>query len=82
MTPDIGPDRKQDALTLVVTRTVFMREAEVSKNNWTVDGAYNFGEGDGFRVAGQDVSSPDASLRADQPGTFQSQKNLFKVWLR
>ena len=66
----VGPHVEQDALSFVVTGTVFMRASEVADDNWTVDGGDDLAEGDRFWEAGKDVAPTDAPLRTDEAGAL------------
>ena len=75
------PDLEQDALTLVVTRTVLVWSSEVADGDWTIDGRDDVGQHDVLGFAGENVTAADASLRADEPGAFECKQDLLKVRL-
>lgn len=81
MSADVGPNRKENTLPFVVAGTVFVRESEVPEHDGTVDGAYDLGEGDRFRVSGEYITPADSSLGTDKPGAFQRKENLLQVGL-
>ena len=75
------PDRQQDALTLVITRSVGMRLAEVAQSDRTVDGRDDLRESDLVRRTSQGVPAPDTTFGTHQSGSFQSQEDLLEVGL-
>ena len=78
---DVGPDREQHALALVVAGAVGVGLAEVAGHDRAVDGADDLGEADLLRVAGQDVAAADAPLRAHQTGALEGEEDLLEVRL-
>ena len=56
------PDREQDALTLVVTRTVLVWSPEVADGDWTINGRNNIGQHDVLGFAGENVTAANTSF--------------------
>ncbi len=81
MSADVGPNREEYALSFVVAGPVFVRESEVPEHYRSVDGAYDLGEGDCFRVPRQHIAPADSSLGPDKTGPFQRKENLLQVGL-
>jgi len=79
---DVGPYGEQHALALVVARSVGVGLAEVTCGNGPVDGGHDLGQADLLRQPGEDVATPDAPLRAHQPGSLESEEDLLEVGLR
>jgi hypothetical protein len=77
-----APDRKQDALALVVACTVLVRFTEIADLDRTIDGADDLGKPDLGRRASQDVAAADATLGAHEACPFQREQDLFQVRLR
>lgn len=75
------PDGQQDALSLVVTRTIGVGFTEVSESDGAVDGRHDVGQTDLGRRSGEGVATTDPSLRANESGAFQRQENLFEIGL-
>ncbi len=69
-------------MAFVVAGAVRVGLAEVTDGDRAVDRAHDVGQANLFGWAGQYVASADASLRTDQTGTLQRQKNLLKIRLR
>lgn len=78
---DLVPDGQQHALPFVVARPVLVRQPEVTRLDGAVDGAHDLGQGDGRRIAVEDVAAAHASFRAHQPGAFEGEQDLFEVGL-
>ncbi len=78
---DVGPDREQDTLPLVVAGPVLVRQPEVAGDDRAVDGGHDLGEGDLRRGAREHVATADAALGADEPGTLQREEDLLEVGL-
>jgi hypothetical protein len=77
----VSPDTEQDALALVVARTVLVGFAEVPRRDRTIDGRDDLGEGDGLGGAGEHVAAADATLGSNEPDALQAEQDLFKVGL-
>jgi len=58
----VGPYREQDTLTLVVTGPVAVGFAEVARDDRTVDGGDDLGEGNRFGAARQHVAPANPSF--------------------
>lgn len=78
----ILPNPEEDALALMIARAVLMWSAKVADANRAVDGTHDFSEGDLGRIASENISTPNATFRADEASPLQSKENLFEVRLR
>jgi hypothetical protein len=78
---DIGPNREQHALTLVVAGAVLVGFAEIACDDRSLYGAHDLAQGYLSRGPGEDVPPTDTPLRAHQPGALQSEENLLQVGL-
>ena len=81
MLTDLGPQRQQDALALVVTGAVGVGLAEVTGDDGTFDRAHDLGHGDGPRTPRQDVAAADTPLGADQAGALEGEQDLLQIGL-
>ena len=78
---DLRPDGQENALTLVVTGTVLVRQAKVAGDDRSVDRRDDRAQGDLLWRACQDVAAADAALGADQASAFQRQEDLLQIGL-
>lgn len=65
MLTDLGPDRQQYALTLVLASAVFMWLTEVASYNWPINGRNDLCKSDLLRWSGQCVATPDSAFGPD-----------------
>ena len=70
MVSDVGPDREQYALPLVITRSVLVGIAEVARLNRTINGADDLRQRDEFGLSGQNVATADAPFRSYESCPF------------
>jgi hypothetical protein len=77
----VRPDGKENALSLVVARTVCVRLAEVTGGDRAVDGGDDLGQADLFGESGQDVPASNAAFGANQARSFEGEEDLFKIGL-
>lgn len=78
---NLGPQRQQHALTLVIACPVSVGLAEISSSDGPVDGRDDLGHGDVLGITGQDVATADATLGAYDARAFQRQEDLLQVGL-
>ncbi len=82
MGPDVVPHLKQDALALMLTRTVLVWSTEVACGDGAIDGAHDLRERDLDGGARQHVATTDAALGQHQARALEREEDLFEVWLR
>ena len=76
------PDRKKDALALVVAGAVGVGLAEVAGSDRTVDGSDDLGKLDVVGISCEDIPAANAALGTHESGALQGQKDLLEVGLR
>lgn len=76
------PYGEQNALPLMIARTVLVRLAEVSKSDRPIDSAENLTDPDLRGLACEHVPAADTALRTHQAGALQRQQDLLEVGLR
>ena len=77
----VGPDAEQHALALVVAGAVLVGFAEVARDDWSVHGGDDLGEGDLFGRTSEHVATPDTAFGANQTDALQAQQDLLEVGL-
>ena len=71
---DVRPYRQEDALSLVVARSVLVGLAEVARRDGPVDGRDDLGQRDLLGRAGQDVTAPDPRLERTRPAPLRARR--------
>ena len=75
------PDGQQNALTLMIARTILVRFPEVTQCDRTIDRRNHLVQTNLGGWASQGVAATDPPFRADQTGTFQCEQDLFQIRL-
>lgn len=76
------PNRKQNALSVVVAGTVLMWRTKISQGNWTIN-SRNYVRQTNLRSrASQNVPASNSAFRFHQASTFKCQQDLLKIRLR
>ena len=78
---DRVPDRQQDALSLVIARTILMRLAEIAESDRAVDCSNDHPDRDLGRVASHHVAAADTTFGSNQTRPFERQQDLLQVRL-
>jgi hypothetical protein len=77
----VSPYAEQNALALVVARTVLVGLAEISGIDRSVDSRHNLSQGYGFSRPGEDVAATDAALGPYESDALQAEQDLLEVGL-
>ena len=75
------PDREEDTVPFMVTRTVLMRLTEVAEGDRSIGCSDDVGESDLLGALGEHVAAADTALGLHEPGAFQDEEDLFEVRL-
>jgi len=68
----MGPNRQQDALTLVITGAVGVRLGKISSQNRPIHGADDVAQSNLAGGAGQQMATSNSAFGSHQTGTLQS----------
>ena len=69
---NVSPHAKQDALAFMVAGSVLVRFAEITGDNWTIDGGDDLGQGNVTGRTGENVAATYPPLRSNESHTLQA----------